>query len=132
MCCAIEEDYFAPLLIETNAVRRKLCAAVEKLGASLVTIPADHIFSVPASDFAIADLLDSADESASHKECTQLMAEVVEQVGEIRTLTARLRKACSHMMRIYVLAYHTTGASWDTAAQLSFREERDRKIHNPL
>jgi hypothetical protein len=36
------------------------------------------------------------------------------------------------MMRIYVLAYHTMGASWDTVAQLSFREERDRKIHNPL
>jgi hypothetical protein len=67
---AIEEDYFAPLSIETNSVRRKLCAA-EKLGACLVTIPADQIFSVSASDFARTYLRDGADESASHEECTQ-------------------------------------------------------------
>ena len=44
---AIEEEYPAPLLIETNAVWRKLCAAVEELGASLVAIPADQMISNP-------------------------------------------------------------------------------------
>ena len=56
------------------------------------------------------------------------MTEVVEQFKLIRSLTARLRKACSHTMHIYVPAHHTTGASWDTVAQLCFREERDRKM----
>ena len=55
-------------------------------------------------------------------------AEVVEQFELIRSLTARLRNACSHMMRIYVLAHHTTGASWDTIVQRCFREEWDRKM----
>jgi hypothetical protein len=68
---AIEEEYFAPLMIKTNALRRKLCAAVEKLGVTLVDIPADQILSVSAADFASAEL---KDESASHEECTQLMA----------------------------------------------------------
>jgi hypothetical protein len=56
------------------------------------------------------------------------MAEVVEQFKLIRSLTARLRKVCSHMIRIYVLAHHTTGACWDTVAQLCFREEWDHKM----
>jgi len=86
------------------------------------------ILSVSAVDFASAELQVWADESASHEECTQLMVEVVGLFEEIRTLTTRLRKACSHMMCIYVLAHHTTGAGWDTVAQLCYREEWDRKM----
>ena len=61
-------------MIETNALRSKLCAAVEKLDVTLVDIPADQILAVSAADFASAELKDWADESASHEECTQLMA----------------------------------------------------------
>ena len=56
------------------------------------------------------------------------MAKVLEQFDQFCTLSARLRKACSHMMRIYVLTHHTMGAGWDTVAQLCFREEWDRKM----
>ena len=55
---AIEEEYFAPLLIETNALHLKLCAAVEKLGVTLVDIPADQILAVSAAYFASAELKD--------------------------------------------------------------------------
>ena len=51
------------------------------------------------------------------------LAEVVEQFEGIRTLTARLHKACRHMMRIYALAHHTRSAGWDTVAQLCYRDE---------
>ena len=125
---AIKEEYFAPLLIETNAVWRKLCAAMEKLCASLVAIPADQILTVSSTDLATAELRDGADESASHEERTKLMAKVMEQFELIRSLSARLCKALSHMMRIYVLAHHTAGAGWDTVAQLCFLEEWDRKM----
>ena len=71
---------------------------MEKLGSSFVAVPADlgQILAVSSSDFAKAELPDGADESASHEECTQLMAAVMEQFS----LSARLLKACSHMMRI--------------------------------
>ena len=93
-----------------------------------MAIPADQILTVSSSNLAKVGLLDGADESASHEECTQRMTEVVEQFKLIRFLTARLRKACSHTMHIYVPAHHTTGASWDTVAQLYFQEEWNSKM----
>ena len=42
--------------METNLARRKACAAVEKLGAFLVDIPAENILAVSAQEFAKAPL----------------------------------------------------------------------------
>jgi uncharacterized membrane protein YgcG len=56
------------------------------------------------------------------------MARVVEQFAEVRACAAHLRHACSRMMRIHILAHHTTGASWDTVAQVCFREQWDREM----
>jgi hypothetical protein len=81
----------APHQMETNAILRKLCKAVKKLGSSLVAIPADKVLTVFSTDFAKAELWNCTDESASHEECTKLMVEVVEQFELIRSLTARLR-----------------------------------------
>jgi hypothetical protein len=44
----IEGGYLSPLLIETNAARRKLCAAVETIFALLVIVPADRILALAA------------------------------------------------------------------------------------
>ncbi len=41
--------------------------------------------------------------------------------SKIRLPVARLSKARSQMMHIYVLAHHTSGASWETVAQLCHR-----------
>ena len=49
------------------------------------------------------------------------MAEVVKQFEALRVATAHLRRSCSHMMWIYMLAHHTTGAGWNTVAQLRYR-----------
>ena len=124
----IEAEYFSPLLFETNAARRKLCAAVEQLGALLVDIPAEKILSISAKEFAEADLRDGADPAASFEECSELMERVVELFEEVRTCSANLRRACSKMMRIHILAHHTGGAGWNTVAQLCFRESWDRKM----
>ena len=113
----IEAEYFSPLLFETNAARRKLCAAVEQLGALLVDIPAEKILSISAKEFAEADLRDGADPAASFEECSELMERVVELFEEVRTCSANLRRACSKMMRIHILAHHTAGAGWNTVAQ---------------
>jgi hypothetical protein len=66
-------------LVETNAARRTICAAVEKLGTLVVDMPADKVLSTSAREFARAKRQDGADESASFEECTSLMAELVEQ-----------------------------------------------------
>ena len=124
----IEKEYFSPLLVETNAARRKICAAVEKLGTLLVDMPADKILSASAREFAQAKLQDGADESASFDECASLVAELIEQFEVVRVATAHLRRSCSHMMRIYMLAHHTTGAGWNTVAQLCYREVWDREM----
>jgi hypothetical protein len=125
---AIEDECFSPLLLATNAARRKLCTAVVHLGALLVDMQEDKILAASAKEFAEVDLQDGADEAASFEECTALMRRILEQFEEIRTSAARLRKACSHMMRIHMLAHHTAGANWNTVAQLCFREEWDRKM----
>jgi hypothetical protein len=124
----IEKEYFSPFLVDTNAARRKICATVEKLGTLLVDLPADRILSASSRDFTTAALRDGADESAFHEECTSLMAEVVEQFEALRVATAQLRRSCSHMMRIYMLAHHTTGAGWNTVAQLCYRDAWDREM----
>ena len=69
-----------------------------------------------------------ADDYYTLEECAELMAAVVRQFEGVRTAAATLRRAVSHMMRIYWLANHTTGASWDTVAQLLFREDWDRRM----
>jgi len=124
----IEKEYFSPLLVETNSARRKLCAAVEKLGTLLVDMPAVRILGMSAREFADAELQDGADPSASFEACSDLMARVVEQYEEVRACSAHLRHACSRMMRIHILAHHTSGASWDTVAQVCFREQWDREM----
>ncbi len=70
----IEQEHFSRLLIETNAARRKLCAAVEKLGTLLVDVPADRILGLSAREFAEAELRDGTDPDASFAACTDLMA----------------------------------------------------------
>jgi hypothetical protein len=50
------------------------------------------------------------------------MAEVVKQFEALRVATAHLRRSCSHMTWIYMLAHHTSGAGWNTVAQLCFRD----------
>jgi hypothetical protein len=88
----IEKENFSPLLVETNAARRKICAAVEKLGTLLVDLPAaDKILNASARKFATANLRDGADETAPHEECASLMAGVVEQLEARRVATALLR-----------------------------------------
>ncbi len=124
----IEQEHFSLLLIETNAARRKLCAAVEKLGTLLVDVPADSILGLSAREFAEADLRDGADPDASFEACPGLMAQVVDLFEEVRSSTAHLRHACSRMMRIHILAHHTMGANWNTVAQVCFREKWDREM----
>lgn len=81
-----------------------------------------------ACEFEEADLRDGADPTASFEACSDLMAQVVELFAEVRAGSAHLRHACSRMMRIHILAHHTSGASWDTVAQVCFREQWDREM----
>ena len=49
-----EARHFAPLLIAINLNRRKICEAVENIGAQLVDLPADKILSASTNEFARA------------------------------------------------------------------------------
>jgi hypothetical protein len=122
----IKKEHFSPLMIETNAARHKLCAAVEKLGTLLVDVPADWILGLSAREFADADLRDGTDPDASFEACSALMAQVVDLFEEVRSCMAHLRHAWSKMMRIHIQAHHTAGANWNTVAQVCFREQWDR------
>jgi hypothetical protein len=52
----------------------------------------------------------------------------VESFESLRKAGCKLKASVSHAMRVYWLANHTAGASWDTVVQLCFREEWDRRM----
>ncbi len=52
MVCANEEECFSPLLVVTNAARRKLCATFEKLYSLLIGLPKHKIIAISAKEFA--------------------------------------------------------------------------------
>jgi hypothetical protein len=120
-----EEKHFAPLLVAINVARRKLCSAVERIGAQLVDIPAEKILSV--SDFAFSrakphPFWDGAISSPAFKGEAQ---EFFQAFSEARESAAELQRAASRAVRLYWLANQTQGANWDTVAQLVWRERVD-------
>ncbi len=58
--CAIEEDYFLPVLVVTNATQHKLCAPVGKLFLPLIDLPKHKILAVSAKIFVETKLHDPA------------------------------------------------------------------------
>ena len=125
---SIEAEYFTPMLVDANLARRKVCTAIERMGAQLVEIPADKILSATSSEFAQAPLRLGADDDSLPQERAALMSELIETYGHLRKAGALLKQSISHVMRIYWLANHTAGASWDTVAQLCYREDWDRRM----
>jgi hypothetical protein len=123
----IEKEYFSPVLVQTNLARRSLCHAVERLGELMVVIPAEKLLSASAKEWATAELQDGAADDASPEKRLDFVHDVLDRFEAVRTETAKLRNFCSRMMRIHSLAHHTTGAGWNTVAQLCFRENWDRK-----
>jgi hypothetical protein len=67
MSTLIEVEGFTPLLVDTNLARRKVCAAIEHLGALLMEILAEKI--LPASPHSVG-----ADEESTSEESAELMA----------------------------------------------------------
>ncbi len=93
----------------------------------MVVIPAEKHLSASAKEWATAELQDGAADDASPEERLDFVHDVLDRFEAVRTETAELRNFCSQMMSIHSLAHHTTGAGWNTVAQLYFRENWDRK-----
>jgi hypothetical protein len=125
---SLESEYFSPLLVDANLARRKVCAAIEQVCALIVDMLPDQILSASPSAFAEAPLRSEADETSPAEVRAALLDEVTSRLEKLRSAGASLRKATSQVMHIYWLANHTAGASWDTVAQLVFREEYDRRM----
>jgi hypothetical protein len=125
---SIEAEHFSPILVEANLARRAVCAEIERIGALLVEVPAEKILAISSSEFARAPLREGADEESSPAERERLVSSLVESFESLRKAGCKLKASVSHAMRVYWLANHTAGASWDTVAQLCFREEWDRRM----
>ena len=118
---SLEAEHFTPLLVEANLARRGVCAEIEHVGALLVELPSDKILSVSSKEFAKAPLRVGADDMSTPQEREDLMAELVSTFETLRKAGWTLKHAISHMMRVYWLANHTTGAIWDTGTALLSR-----------
>jgi hypothetical protein len=122
-----EGRHFAPLLIAANLARRKVCAAIARLGALLVDMPEDQILEAPDAEFAAAPIRGYADSSPMPEEGEPTLEDVLQEFGGLRSAAAELKAATSssRAVNVYWLANHTQGANWDTVAQLLHREKVD-------
>ena len=120
-----ESKYFAPLLIAANLARRKVCAAIARMGTLLVDLPEDQILDAPDAEFAAAPIRGCADSSSMPEEGEPTLEDVLQEFSGLRSAAAELKAATSRAVNIYWLANHTQGANWDTVAQLAHREKVD-------
>ena len=123
-----EMRHFAPLLVAINMARRKLCAAVERIGSQLVDIPPEKVLSVSESAFARAKPRPLWNGAVSSETFQGEAQDLFRAFSEARGSAAELQRATSRAVRLYWLANQTQGANWDTVAQLVYRERQDNHM----
>jgi hypothetical protein len=96
-----EGQHFAPLLIAANLARRKVCAAIARMGALLVDMPEDQILEIPNCEFAAAPARGCADASPMPDEGEPTLGDILHELGDLRSAAAELKAATSRAVNVY-------------------------------